>query len=1321
MPFDQIYWQGGGMQFVAKDYTQVSAATDVRFGKTETEDSQSKFAFIGNRRLSLQDWQQLYIRDKRWPYMYFHSEEEDALRQNGPKPNFDDSSWKEDTGDFVAYQRSKIVYGWPGARTYASYKVNDMAKTGNNGNNIVDVYGDNPTDDDLFQAQNRESCHHYTTVANSKDYDNTFCGIHIDYPLKITANKNYNGFYLLLKRKRFHYNESNIKISIPNLEENGALNKFQSFTGLVPTYFDKNGNYLPNNSFAPQDWRNLSIKDRVSSNTGPIGDWLSYAVPASSDWSNYGSQVLPSVLKLAARKMPNLRDAPCEVDWKGGDGGIWIDVNQRWGSENILGNIQNILGYRRLTNNNPDPDRKRQSVKESSVYQNCYNTDTAIWAIRSGLDFLDATTRAALNLPANDSQVTEGVVLSDAFRTVIPSLRAQTGGDKASQKTTLRSFAFYGDVVNNVFGTTLAHVVDVEHFSGTNFSGKNPTNQQGWWFQYWAGWRMPNATYTRFGFGDETFGVTVPNEWLRHYPAFGQLWELPVEGVDQFGTTLRYGLVAPVPNSIRLDETTTFWLFSSKVGEDEIWNLLPQSRKNQFPQGTGDTDASGNPVTKRSLMRGDWFYCNGLSIAPLDILDNTGLLGSGPGPGIWRWKVVDSGGKYQGIGGTEDGQLPSNHPLGPGKTNVEYGVYFDLEEAGERFGNWDEKKVIDAVIDPEYSVRKQVKTGSVYLKNITIKINDIVQKAQDDVLGEYQLLSNNEIYSNVGKITATGSKGSKVVTFTKMYKNKTNIISRYIDASFKILFGSDEYSIASVSSSGNSITLSSSLKTALSSSDFTLKIPRGSRNENYTWGEYKLENFDSTEYDPVECEWIALNAFGGVDFVNGVTDQPLRGTLVPNLMATNSDFLKSALFGSMWWEIFMDVYSNPSTWPDNPPDKGKDNNWQNSFHKVSMQKEFGLFGNLSGFKESDIKMPVRHPFFANELSEGLHNLQDFDMVAYWNNIYITVSNGNFGHVSAQLENPRINPTWKGCGYLEYYEYEHTGAGVEDKDGNKVSSIADGLTITQITEKTGFSNVKSTVLTPRIGYGKGRTTFAHGQDLSVFNISQFWYGGIDKASSVIWPNYKYNTAQLGDINVTVDSEYTGGNATNFSEWGEEFAEAYPGESSVKIADGPWFAFCGFKKPPNIIQWLAENSALKLSLPRTAQHLSDFASHDITIGNEFTDASMNLKLTHWNNMWKVKMENHLKHPYVLAQYGWGGDMLGWGEYDADTRFHVFTIFDSDQVLTTGSTIEVSLEQCPPPFELELGDQFGIGIEEDAQLLGYGRGMKPLDNYQLVLIAK
>ena len=206
MPFDQIYWQGGGMVFAKTDYTQISSASDVRFGKTRDADddantnSHSPFEFIGRRRYSIQDWDQLQVRDTRWPYFYFNSEDEDVYRNNGTKPRFNRDNWNEKDVSLVSSQRSRVVYGWPGCNTYSTFQVNDMQKTGNNGNNITAVYGDDPTDDDLFQAQNRESCHHYTTVANSKDHDNAFCGVHKDYPLTITANKNYNGFYLLLKR-----------------------------------------------------------------------------------------------------------------------------------------------------------------------------------------------------------------------------------------------------------------------------------------------------------------------------------------------------------------------------------------------------------------------------------------------------------------------------------------------------------------------------------------------------------------------------------------------------------------------------------------------------------------------------------------------------------------------------------------------------------------------------------------------------------------------------------------------------------------------------------------------------------------------------------------------------------------------------------------------------------------------------------------------------------------------------------------------------------------------------------------------------------------
>ena len=59
----------------------------------------------------------------------------------------------------------------------------------------------------LFQAQNRESCHHLSNSALSNNISNPFVGIHKDNPLKITTTKSYKGYRLILKRKRFYYNE----------------------------------------------------------------------------------------------------------------------------------------------------------------------------------------------------------------------------------------------------------------------------------------------------------------------------------------------------------------------------------------------------------------------------------------------------------------------------------------------------------------------------------------------------------------------------------------------------------------------------------------------------------------------------------------------------------------------------------------------------------------------------------------------------------------------------------------------------------------------------------------------------------------------------------------------------------------------------------------------------------------------------------------------------------------------------------------------------------------------------------------------------------
>ena len=97
----------------------------------------------------------------------------------------------------------------------------------------------------------------------------------------------------------------------------------------------------------------------------------------------------------------------------------------------------------------------------------------------------------------------------------------------------------------------------------------------------------------------------------------------------------------------------------------------------------------------------------------------------------------------------------------------------------------------------------------------------------------------------------------------------------------------------------------------------------------------------------------------------------------------------------------------------------------------------------------------------------------------------------------------------------------------------------------------------------------------------------------------------------------------------------------------------------------------------------------------------------------------------HPWALAQYGFETDMLGWNGYLAGKKqgrwpFHAFTIYDSDAILPAGTNIEVSLHQASNAFSRELEDDLGA-LQEEGPFLGYGQGTKPIDNYQLFIVAK
>tara|TARA_B100000085_G_C18520103_1_gene503333 strand:- start:1165 stop:1548 length:384 start_codon:yes stop_codon:yes gene_type:complete len=111
--------------------------------------------------------------------------------------------------------------------------------------------------------------------------------------------------------------------------------------------------------------------------------------------------------------------------------------------------------------------------------------------------------------------------------------------------------------------------------------------------------------------------------------------------------------------------------------------------------------------------------------------------------------------------------------------------------------------------------------------------------------------------------------------------------------------------------------------------------------------------------------------------------------------------------------------------------------------------------------------------------------------------------------------------------------------------------------------------------------------------------------------------------------------------------------------------------------------------------------------------------------WAKEIRHKCHKTLLHPWALAQYGFETDMLGWNGYLAGKKsgrwpFHAFTIYDSDAILPAGTNIEVSLHQASNAFSRELEDDQG-DLQEEGPFLGYGQGTKPIDNYQLFIVAK
>jgi len=580
------------------------------------------------------------------------------------------------------------------------------------------------------------------------------------------------------------------------------------------------------------------------------------------------------------------------------------------------------------------------------------------------------------------------------------------------------------------------------------------------------------------------------------------------------------------------------------------------------------------------------------------------------------------------------------YPCCPSRSNNPF-----LEE--ENGYDWDDEiSVQDAVIHNDYNTRLETHTGSVYLKNITIKAGGTVLSAQNDIKGQYAEMSSSNIYTDRGtaiKATSSGA-GNKTITFSNLYSNKTTIIERYISKDFKIKFAGDatEYAISSVAAGGNKITLSSNLGSAIINSAFTLLIPRGSTNSDYTWGNYKLTNFDGDTYDTTVCDKIRVN----FNPPSSVVSDLIRNTPTVN---TGS--------GS-------------------------------TFHTVMNSNQEGTGGGKQ-------KVPIRHPYWSNELSEALHIKNDFSCLAYWTHIYWHSNTGHFMHISSKVNSATTNVSWSKCNWVKYWEQEHTNDTTDSTAEYKGS---------------GYSNLKTSEIYVSIFGDKD----LQDDDLT-FNIKEFHHGGLDEATGSLWPSYKNNIASLNGKYLN-----NGTFTTTWASWAKEFEEAYGSKvSKAEQLDKCFFSGCAIKVDPSIRAFYQMSSRFGSSLQ----------GFDVCLLLSMCGAGYTNNVTNNGNQWakeiKHKCEKTLLHPWTLAQYGFETDMLGWNGYLAGKQsrrwpFHTFTIYDSDAILSTGTDIEVSLQQASNAFSRELEDDLG-NLQEEGPFLGDGQGTKPIDNYQLFIVAK
>ena len=1328
MPFDQIYWNNyGAGDFADPGYAEASDPSDVRFGVTSGASSHTTFSFYGKRRGKIGSFWNMFYRDVDFPYDSFsfgNGNGNNGIGDGGfwaavddpplptPGDGDDDNNCDEDKGwissgllgvckpvrEFQVSTVDSMVYSWPSVENlcYTNLDVNDMKKTGNGGNNISEVYEAPISDEALFQSQNRESCHNISNTARVKDATNTFIGIHSDYPLEVTTTKAMRGYYLILKRKRFAYNEFKSKhtkqygggSSSPHWQKGGWMRWSHIDT--------RQGNYLKLNisdsTDRNQPWTDQhededeeSTSDNITGiRVSPLGAPLSTARDYETHWtwsivgynwraageSGVSGRTLSDDLSgLFRNRVPHAGLLPLPwdnldteinawwYDWAVAtvSHALWVDyrdngqvvVNSKTATYNALKTTSDGLfdDYEFLFDDSEDKEETYNDLlttANAAFATATAETNTANTLFNAWTTVQDNLTIATQNRNLANQNRTTALQTFQAWAGLC--LRyGPNGAQPINGVTDQISFIWVCGPTDvdtgipnpatpgvNFFGSNLGWVAT----NGANYAAaQNQFNQADAIYQQWEAARLALVQQEAAAQAAYNAQVVVRDAAItasQNATAASDAALVEFEDAEALVDPAWDAYQAAQNLTDDAEDEMNLAILSLEQAQDKVDLYLAQ--KNAYPNNASDAlkDKIANPI----------YYTDSRL----------------------NWRLP----QYFDADGNPDVDLRLANPTGA-----------DHDGAA---------LVQDAVIHPTFVPKERAETGSVYIKNITIKKNGTVLKAKDDVIGEFVEVLSSDIYTDQsGGIKATGAKDQQWVTFSKLYNDKVNIIHRYININFKIRFpGIGVYEIEQVEAAGNRIKLKTNLSGDITNSAFTLMVPRGSPDPDYTWGQYDLTEFDTDVYqEKVDKSqkhkiWDSGNS--------ELKDMP-KSYMQEGLTSAEQDVLMHVINDSSSIDV-RDLFLATST-------DGSRDTLDTLYASPTIGTQGGHLGKAA-----------RHPFFSNELSESLHIRNDFFQWAYYEYLYFGAPAGQNGHISAKVKG---NVTWDKYKWVNWWEWNNTSIQMQT-DANL--QYAD----------SGFTNLNESEFD---GWSTSNTDLYGNQIDS--HAKQFFYGGIDKASSAIWPAYENNipTISPDNFNQSFSAHYT--------EWGDEFAEGYTNynhsvrginlganqnntPSMQRILDRPWFSYCAFSQSPGLI------TNFKSSLNQTTERtVIGFAmtARDINSTNNTERAAP------WLSLQNAKYEKILKRPSVLAQYGFAGDMFGYttdsaGFANNDWADHHFTIYESSESISAGTTFQVSLHQAGTEFNDDIRDEFERRVVDDNQV-GDGRSKIAVDNYTLYVVAK